>query len=153
MGYPCRLNSRELVGLLAFPIGDGSLAGLTLGGARTSAPSAATPRKGRIVAFSNYPGVEDRPLAVSPRAAQMHTHILGPSGVGKSVLMLNLFAQDVAAGYGAILLDPKDDLAEAALDHTPNDRDVIFVNPSDDHPVGLNLSLEATATRNSLRNN
>src|SRR3979411_2064684 len=53
-----------------------------------------------------------------------------PAGTGKSTLLLNLIAQDLAAGEGLALLDPHGDLAEAALLHIPRGRtnDLVYLN-------------------------
>jgi hypothetical protein len=66
-------------------------------------------------------------------------YALGPTRSGKSTLLLNCYAQDAQAGHGICLIDPKNDLAEDALEHTPLHRDVIYVDPTDSHPVGLSL--------------
>lgn len=138
VSYPCRLNSPELAGLLAFPPDGVSLPGLRLGGVRQVAPSAAIARSGRVVADATFTGMS-RPLAISVEASKLHTHAIGPSGTGKSTLLLNLYAQDAAAGRGVVLIDPKNDLADAALDRTPLEREVIVIDPTDERPVGLNL--------------
>ena len=70
-----------------------------------------------------------------------HLYIVGQTGTGKSTLLLNLIAQDLAAGAGLALLDPHGDLAEAVLLHVPRDRtnDLVYVNPADaGRPIGFN---------------
>jgi hypothetical protein len=70
-----------------------------------------------------------------------HLYIVGQTGTGKSTLLLNLIAQDLAAGEGLALLDPHGDLAEAVLMHIPKDRTNVFVylNPADaERPIGFN---------------
>src|ERR1700692_5054014 len=70
-----------------------------------------------------------------------HLYIVGQTGTGKSTLLLNLIAQDLAAGEGLALLDPHGDLAEAVLMHIPKDRtnDLVYVNPGDSEwPIGFN---------------
>src|SRR5437764_9937905 len=70
-----------------------------------------------------------------------HLYIIGQTGTGKSTLLLNLIAQDLAAGEGLALLDPHGDLAEAVLLHIPRDRtnDLVYVNPADaERPIGFN---------------
>ena len=44
-------------------------------------------------AASTYPGME-RPLALSLPGSLRHLHIIGPTGVGKSTLLLGLICQD-----------------------------------------------------------
>ena len=70
-----------------------------------------------------------------------HLYVVGQTGTGKSTLLLNLIAQDLAAGAGLALLDPHGDLAESVLAHVPRARtnDLVYINPSDnDRPIGFN---------------
>jgi hypothetical protein len=74
-------------------------------------------------------------------ARRRHLYIVGQTGTGKSTLLLNLIAQDLAAGEGLALLDPHGDLAEAVLLHIPRDRtnDLVYLNPADaERPIGFN---------------
>ena len=66
---------------------------------RLLAPSLDIPRVGRVVAQSTFPGAE-RPLALSVPDSLRHLHVIGPTGVGKSTLLLGLITQDMAAGRG-----------------------------------------------------
>lgn len=141
MRQPCLLNADELAGLVAWPLGDVSLPGLSLGGTRALAPSADIPTWGRVVLQSTYPGME-RPLALSLPDSLRHLHVIGPTGVGKSTLLLGLICQDMAAGRGVIVVDPKGDLVAEVLDRVPPERtgDVVLLDPADEErPVGLNL--------------
>src|SRR5437764_5975276 len=75
-----------------------------------------------------------------PRSGR-HLYIVGQTGTGKSTLLLNLIAQDLAAGEGLALLDPHGDLAEAVLLHIPRARtnDLVYLNPADaERPIGFN---------------
>jgi len=134
------LNVRELTGLIGFPIGDVRVPGLVFAGTRQLPASAAIPRRGRIVAVSSA-GDRERPLALSVPDSMRHLHVIGPTGVGKSTLLLSLIVQDMRAGYGVVVVDPKGDLVADVLDRVPPGRvgDVVVLDPSDDvHPVGLN---------------
>jgi hypothetical protein len=76
-----------------------------------------------------------------PDERRRHLYIVGQTGTGKSTLLLNLIAQDLAAGEGLALLDPHGDLAEAALLYVPRRRanDVVYLNPADiERPIGFN---------------
>ena len=78
---------------------------------------------------------------LDPEERRRHLYIVGQTGTGKSTLLLNLIAQDLAAGAGLALLDPHGDLAEAVLMHIPRDRtnDLVYVNPADaERPIGFN---------------
>jgi hypothetical protein len=138
---PCLLNADELAGLVAWPLADVSLPGLSLGATRALAPSSDIPRHGRVVLASTYPGME-RLLALSLPDSLRHLHVIGPTGVGKSTLLLGLITQDMQSGRGVIVVDPKGDLVADVLDRIPPDRtgDVVLLDPADEErPVGLNL--------------
>ncbi len=84
----------------------------------------------------------DEPVALSPAARARHLYIVGQTGTGKSTLLLNLVAQDLATGRGIALLDPHGDLAEAAVGLLPRRRgdDLVYFDPADlARPIGFNL--------------
>jgi hypothetical protein len=71
-----------------------------------------------------------------------HTAIFGSTGVGKTTLLLNIVAQDIARGDGLLLLDPHGDFAEKALSLVPKHRtnQVCYFNLTDrESPVGFNV--------------
>ncbi|MDT3438280.1 type IV secretion system DNA-binding domain-containing protein [Pseudofrankia sp. BMG5.37] len=139
--FPLVLNTSELAALAAFPLGSVMLPGLRLGGTRQLAPSADIPMGPRTVARSTFPGAE-RPLGLSVTDSLRHLHVIGPTGVGKSTLLLGLITQDIAAGRGVVVLDPKGDLVADVLDRVPQNRrnEVVILDPADEaRPVGLNL--------------
>jgi hypothetical protein len=138
---PAHLNARELATVLAWPVGDPVVPGLRLTGSRPLPPAAELPQTGRVVGTSTWPGTE-RPVAISVGDSLMHLLVVGPTGTGKSTLLLNLVIQDIQAGRGVVLLDPSGDLASDVLDRVPEHRlgDVIHLDVSDEQrPVGLNL--------------
>jgi hypothetical protein len=68
--------------------------------------------------------------------------VLGPSGVGKSVLLARGILDDLAAGYGGIVIDPKGDLVRDVLDRVPAesaDRIVVLDPGAPGAVPGLNL--------------
>src|SRR4051812_39306311 len=80
-------------------------------------------------------------VMLSAAERRRHLYIVGQTGTGKSTLLLNLIAQDLAAGEGLALLDPHGDLAEAVLAQVPRARtnDLVYINPADaDRPIGFN---------------
>jgi hypothetical protein len=81
------------------------------------------------------------PVMLDPEERRRHLYVVGQTGTGKSTLLLNLIAQDLAAGEGIALLDPHGDLAEAVLNHIPRSRtnDLVYINPADiERPIGFN---------------
>ncbi|MEU9242845.1 type IV secretion system DNA-binding domain-containing protein [Streptomyces sp. NPDC048385] len=141
LAFPAQLATTELVGLLAWPLGAPHVAGLPAGRTRQLPPSGSVPRVGRVVALSNFPGSE-RPLATSATDGLKHLHVIGPTGVGKTTLLANLAAQDVAAGHGVVVIESKGDLFRAVLDAVPEHRldDLVVLDVTDSsRPVGFNV--------------
>ena len=50
-----------------------------------------------------------------------HFHVLGATGSGKSTLLTNMVLDDIAAGRGVAVIDPKGDLITDLLDRIPPD--------------------------------
>ncbi|MGW5139297.1 type IV secretory system conjugative DNA transfer family protein [Nocardia beijingensis] len=92
----------------------------------------------RVIATANTPGVEGT-VGYGVDDAMRHTHVLGPSGTGKSTLLLNLIVADLEAGRPIVVIEPKD-LVTDILSRIPKERqrDVVILDPLDDHPVGIN---------------
>lgn len=143
--FPARLASSELVPLTAWPIGEPHIAGLPIGRSRHLPATSAIPRVGRLLAHSNFPG-DERPLAISPADSCKHLYAVGPTGVGKTALLANLAAQDMASGAGVVVIeskgDPRGDLFHEALAYVPRERieDVVVLDVTDTlTPVGFNV--------------
>lgn len=140
--WPTVLNTDELAGLLGIPFDGTTSVGLALSGARQLPPSPDFPRRGLVLARSNYPGLDDRPLAIRQEDRLKHLWLLGPTGTGKSTLIANMAVQDARAGYGLVVVDPKSDLVDEILARLPDERrkDVIVLNPAaTDRPIGFNV--------------
>lgn len=96
---------------------------------------------GLLIGYNEFRGVK-KPIRISDKDRRRHIHIIGQTGVGKSVLQENLAFQDMMSGRGFAFVDPHGDSAEALLSKVPKERveDVIYFNPSDmDNPIGLNM--------------
>jgi hypothetical protein len=84
----------------------------------------------------------DLPVLLTAHDRRQHLALLGRSGVGKSTVLKNLFAHDVASGAGVALIDPHGDLARECIDLIPRHRidQVLFLSPADlAFPVSFNL--------------
>jgi hypothetical protein len=71
-----------------------------------------------------------------------HAHVLGPTGRGKSTLLLNMTVEAIRAGMGGIVLDPTGELTALTLARIPTERagDVDLLDLGDTaHPPALNL--------------
>lgn len=135
-----RLNVDELATVCGWPIGETVNQPVVRLGSRRLPTPAAVPRSGRVVGESTWPGGV-RPLALTPEDSLRHLHLLGPTGTGKSTVMLNLIGQDISAGRGVVVLDSKGDLIADVLARIPDRRrdDVVVLDPTDSAAVaGVN---------------
>ncbi|MHB8448994.1 MAG: type IV secretory system conjugative DNA transfer family protein [Mycobacteriales bacterium] len=138
--WPLRLNVSEVLALSGWPLGDEVLPGQPPAHPRQLGAADAVRGHGRVLALSTLAG-DPRPLGLSVADARHHTHLLGPTGTGKSTLLMNLILADITAGRGLVLLDPKGDLVNDVLARVPAERanDIVILDPSDrELPVGLN---------------
>lgn len=97
--------------------------------------------QGLLIGYNQFRGVK-KPIRITDTDRRRHIHIIGQTGVGKSVLQENLAYQDMMDGRGFAFVDPHGDSVEALLSKVPKERveDVIYFNPSDmDNPIGLNM--------------
>jgi hypothetical protein len=146
--WPTSLNATELAALLALPVGEADLPGLAPVHPRQLAPARGVlrPSRSRVVVAEATAGGpttngEAAWLTRSDDALLRHLHVIGPTGVGKSVLLLNLVLQDMARGAGAVVIEPKGDLVADLLERVPDGRrgDVVVFDPTcPDGVVGLN---------------
>ena len=122
------LGAAELLPLLGWPVGQEPVPGVELGVARRVPVPRGLPREGRRVLVGRDAHGE-RPVALSREAARHHLAVAGPSGTGKSVLLARGILDDIQAGYGGVVIDPKADLVRDVLDRIPRrhaDRIVIL---------------------------
>lgn len=134
-------NVSEVSHTLGWPVsesGDEPLPGMPPRHPRPLSPRETAAEGDRLVAASTAPGV-DGDLGYSTIDRLRHTWALGPSGVGKSNLLLSLIEQDLEDGLGLVVIEPKD-LITDVLARIPEHRrdDIVVLDPLDDHPVGLN---------------
>lgn len=97
--------------------------------------------EGLLLGYNEFRGVK-KPIRLGTKDRRRHVHIIGQTGVGKSVLQENLAYQDMMDGRGFAFVDPHGDSVEALLSKVPKERveDVVYFNPSDmANPVGLNM--------------
>lgn len=143
--WPLWLSVDDLIPLTAWPVSDDrnvELPGLPPRHPKLLPVTTAHPEAGVSVGLSTVSlnrGIS-RPVAQAPVDALQHRHVLGPTGVGKSTLLGRLILQDVDAGRGVVVIDPKTDLVNDLLTRIPKHRldDVVVLDPASKRPVGIN---------------
>lgn len=109
--------------------------------AKTSCPMPISPEQPIPFAAVDHRFQRGRVFGIQPADLLRHVHVLGKTGMGKSVLLEHLFLGLVARGEGCGLIDPHGDLADRVLDLIPRHRtnDVVLLDAADlDQPVSLN---------------
>jgi Type IV secretion-system coupling protein DNA-binding domain len=87
-------------------------------------------------------GNEVREVHMSKEDRFRHAYVLGGSGSGKTVLMLNMILADIENGNGLCVVDPHGELIDDILLRIPDHRldDIIIFSPSQtEKPLGLNM--------------
>jgi hypothetical protein len=82
------------------------------------------------------------PFGIKAKDRQRHMYVVGKTGMGKSTLLENMAAQDIANGEGMAFIDPHGSAAETLLDYVPEHRldDVVYFAPFDtDNPISFNV--------------
>jgi hypothetical protein len=96
---------------------------------------------GKVIGVANA-GPRTR-IGISLPDCRYHVHALGPTGTGKTTLLMNMILDDVEAGRGVAAFDPaKGDLIRDLLDRLPSsagDR-LVLIDPEERHaPPAINL--------------
>lgn len=105
-----------------------------------------------VLGTNTHRGVQ-MPATLSAERRLEHIHVIGASGTGKSTLLVNLIAQDLAAGNGLALFDPHGDLVDDVLARIPKERtnQVVVFDPGDaEYPIGFNVLSAQSDTEKNL---
>ncbi len=135
------LNTEELTSVFHFPLKSAETPNILWLGSKIAPAPADTPTEGIMLGTNVYRGVE-KEIRIKRNDRRRHTYLVGKSGTGKSVTLLNMAIQDIQNGEGVCVVDPNGDLIQDILDRIPPERaeDVIVFSPADtERPLGLNL--------------
>jgi hypothetical protein len=127
------LSVAELAALARLPA-DPALPGLARAGARAVPPPPAIPLPGPTV---RPLGVSDagqpRPVGLAIPDARHHQRICGPTGTGKSTLIVGQILADAQAGRGVVFIDPKGDAVSDIIARLPAEAAsrVVLFDPAD----------------------
>lgn len=139
--WPNRLSVSDIVPFTGWPVASKTaepLPGVPSTHPRLLAPKDAAPRTGRVIGHATRD--TKRPIAISVTDSLRHLHLIGPTGVGKSTLITRLVLQDIAAGRGVVVVDPKGDLVDDILGRADERRldEIVVLDARDSAPVGIN---------------
>lgn len=142
--FPLQLSVKELTNFLLLPAGDEELPGTPGLHPKLMLPpdwyrNPTNRQNDRSFAVSMATAAPRR-FSIPVNDSLEHTHLIGPTGSGKSTAMLHLILSDIKAGRSVLVIDPKADLVAAILERIPEERaaDVVILDPSDPCPAGFN---------------
>ena len=127
------LGATELSGLLGWPLGERDLPGVAPLHPRPLRVPEKVNRTERLFAVPGAPG-PTAPVGIAARDITAHLLAMGPTGVGKSTVLLNLVAADISARRPVLVIDPKwqliRDIIERAIPRGRID-DVVVIDPAE----------------------
>ncbi len=140
-GQAMILNTEELAGMFHLPSSTTLSSRVKWLKSKEAAPPVDLPTSGTKIGESRFKG-EARSIYVTDEDRRRHMYIIGQTGTGKSALITNMAAEDIAQGKGVAVLDPHGDLVEKLLALVPKERadDVVLFDPGYvQKPIGLNM--------------
>lgn len=138
---PIELSLNEASSILHFPTGKSKPHELAESSA-TSAPAPVFSNKdGIIIGTNTYKG-QTTDIIFAREDRVRHSYVIGQTGTGKTVMLLNMIIQDIKNGDGCCFIDPHGNDIEKILANIPPERidDVIYFDPAHTaRPMGLNM--------------
>jgi hypothetical protein len=85
-------------------------------------------------------GVEEN-IQVPDDSRFMHVLNVGPTGYGKTQLMVHALLQDAEKGHGVCVVNPKGGAIDEIIEKLPEDRldDIVYINPGRDEVTPINV--------------
>jgi len=140
-GQAMILNTEELAGMFHLPSSTTLSSRIKWLKSKEAAPPVDLPTAGTKIGESYFRG-DKRSVYITDEDRRRHVYIIGQTGTGKSALITNMAAEDIAQGKGVAVLDPHGDLIEKLLALVPKERvdDVVLFDPGYiQKPIGLNM--------------
>jgi hypothetical protein len=133
------LSVRELASIAALPT-DVAVAGLDRARARCVPAPVSVPTGGYGIKVLGRAEAGGHSVGLSVVDARQHLQIIGSTGSGKSTELCHLALDDVRAGRGLVVIDPKGDLVTDLLDRIPASlaHRIVLIDP--DQPDGARLN-------------
>ena len=135
------LGTQELVGMYHLPLPHTETPNIDWLTSKIAPAPNNVPSEGILLGYNVFRGVRTD-IHIKDMDRRRHAYIVGKSGTGKSVMLLDMAIQDIQRGDGVCVMDPNGDLIEDILNRIPPERaeDVIVFSPQDiERPMALNL--------------
>ncbi len=135
------MNLKELASVFHFPIGISGQAQLKEAKAGIAPAPIEMGSEGIALGVNSFRG-KDTKIHFSEEDRMRHFYVIGQTGTGKTTIMKNMIAQDIAAGHGVCYIDPHGTDIQDILSYVPKERidDVIYFDPAyTPRPMGLNM--------------
>lgn len=139
--YGMTLNLKELSTVFHFPYGIADSPQLKQAKAGIAPAPIEMGNEGIVLGHNEYRGI-DKTIYFAPEDRMRHMYVIGQTGTGKTTIMKNMIAQDIALGHGVCYIDPHGTDIQDILSYIPPERmdDVIYFDPAYTmRPMGLNM--------------
>lgn len=146
------LNLKELATLYHVPGYVKNFSQLKKTDATTAPAPVDLPQEGLFIGVNEYRHLKTD-IYIPEKDRLRHMYVIGQTGTGKSVMLVNSIIQDIHAGNGCCFIDPHGEDILKILGNIPRERwdDVIYFDPADtEMPLGLNM-LEFDSARPEQR--
>ncbi|MFA5933854.1 MAG: TraM recognition domain-containing protein [Candidatus Paceibacterota bacterium] len=140
-GKEIPLNLKELATVFHFPLGVGSTPQLKTARAGEGPAPLEMGKDGILLGYNDFRGVRTE-IRMAREDRVRHLYVVGQTGTGKTSILKNLIAQDIANGDGCCFIDPHGSDIQDILSYIPPERidDVIYFDPAyTARPMGLNM--------------
>ncbi len=135
------MNLKELASVFHFPAGLSSQPQLREAKAGIAPAPVEITSEGIMLGMNRYRG-RDTEIHMQREDRMRHFYVIGQTGTGKTTLLKNMIAQDIANGDGCCYIDPHGTDIQDILSYVPPERmdDVIYFDPAyTARPMGLNM--------------
>lgn len=135
------LNLKELSSIFHFPVSKSSSPQLKQAKAGIAPAPLDMPQDGVLLGYNEYRGMKTE-IHIAREDRMRHLYVIGQTGTGKTSILKNLIAQDIANGDGCCYIDPHGTDIQDILSYVPKERidDVIYFDPAyTPRPMGLNM--------------
>lgn len=140
-GKVVHLNMSEIATLFHFPARISDSPHLMQSRAATAPPPVDAPTAGVLIGYNEHRG-QVTPMYMNTEDRMRHLYVIGQTGTGKTGILMNMIAQDIANGDGLCFVDPHGSDIQTILSMIPPERaeDVVYFDPSYlPRPMGLNM--------------